>query len=176
MRKMFASLLLLGPLLAACGKIEEPIVPELKGKWGAPGIMKAIDQKRQARVEPASVKAVTPTTHEEMCRVSHVTFGKSAIRVNALGFGFSLFEVTGVKREGSRIILSGTVDKKDPASSGKIELMVRNGEVRFDDIYDASGRSIKYERVPEGERVRSYGATTVGEAMGLFLNVKPCPA
>jgi hypothetical protein len=176
MRKIVTTLLLLVPLLAACGKIEDPIVPELKGKWGSPGVAKAIDQKRQARVEPASMKAVNSTTQEEICRVSYVTFGKSAIRVHTLGFGISLFEITGVKREGSRVILSGTTDRRDPGAAGKIELIVRNGEVRFDDVIDASGRSIKYERVPDGERVRGYGATTVGETLGLFLNVKPCPA
>ena len=177
MRKLLATVLILGPMLAACSKIEEPIVPELKGKWGAPGISEVVGQKRQAQVQQTSTKKdSSPTTHEEVCRVAGVTFGKSAIRVNAFGRDFPLFHIDSVKREGARIVLTGQIDKKHAGTAGKIELVMRNGEVRFDDVYDSTGRSIKYERIPDDDRVRSFGATTVGEGMKLFLDAKPCAA
>ena len=55
-------------------------------------------------------------------------------------------------------------------------LLLRNGEVRFDDIFDETGRSVKYERLPDGHPFRSKGATSLGEALGLVLDAKPCKA
>jgi len=176
MRKVLATLFVLAPLLAACVKAEEPLIPELKGKWGSPGILKAIDQKRQNAIQKASLKPDLPFRPEDLCRVTHVTFDKSALRVHALGFDVSLFDVTEVKREGARLILTGTADKKDPASAGKLILLVHNGEVRFDDILDNRRRSLKNTRVPDGDRMRDYGANTLGDAMKLYLDVKPCPS
>ena len=43
MRKAIASLLVLAPLLAACS-VEQPVLPELKGKWFAPDMIRAMEQ------------------------------------------------------------------------------------------------------------------------------------
>jgi hypothetical protein len=176
MRKARAICLVMGPLLAACGQAEEPIIPELKGKWGAPNFLKAVEQK-QAKAQPAAMRSSSAASKpEDLCRVAHVTFGKSAIRVHTLGFGFSLFDIASIKREGPRITLTTPQEGNDPASSVKIVLMLRNGEVRFDDVLDYRGRTLKYVRIPEGHRVQQYGASTFGEAVEMVLSAKPCPA
>jgi len=176
MRKAFATLLILTPLLAACGKAEEPIMPELKGKWAMPAFLKAVEQK-QAKAQPAAMQSANvPAKPEDLCRVTHLTFGKDAIRVHTLGFGFTLLEIASARREGSRITLTTPAQGKDPASAVNIVLALRNGDVRFEDALDYRGRTLKHARIPEGHRVRQYGASTFGEAMEMVLNAKPCPA
>jgi hypothetical protein len=171
MRKVLALLIVCAPLLAACS-IEEPILPELKGRWSAPNMIKAMEERR--RVEQVSMKTAAPTTQAEMCRAVYVTFGKRAVRANVFGNRIPLFSIDSAKREGSRIILTGRANKANAESAAKIELVLRNGEVRFDDIYDATGRSIKYEPLPE--EARGFGVTALGDLLALMLNVKPCPA
>jgi len=171
MRKVLALLIVCAPLLAACS-IEDPIVPELKGRWSAPAMIKAMEQRR--RVEKASMKTAPPTTQQEMCRAVYVTFGKRAVRANVFGTLIPLFSIDSAKREGSRIVLTGRVNKDNAGSAATIELVLRNGEVRFDDIYDSTGRSIKYERLPD--EARGIGVTALGDLLGLMLNVKQCPA
>jgi hypothetical protein len=34
-----------------------------------------------------------------------------------------------------------------------------------DDIYDERGRSLRYERLPDDNRMRKHGATTLGDAL-----------
>lgn len=172
-RKVFATLVLLAPLLAACGAAEEPLLPELKGKWAPPTIAQAMlsDQMRTQKV------SATPAKEDKnFCRILSVTFSKQRISLNLLGIGITMFHITDAKREGSRLILSGSPDgDKDPRAQGKLVITMQNGQVRFDDIYDERGRSIRYERLPDDHRMRKHGATTVGDAMRQILDVKPCP-
>src|SRR5262249_18001443 len=117
-----------------------------------------------------------PNTPAEMCRAAYVTFGKRSVRATVFGNRVPLFSIESAKREGSRVILTGRVNKNSAESAARIELVLRNGEVRFDDIYDTTGRSIKYERLPDDPGMRSAGVTALGDLLGLMLNVKACPA
>jgi len=171
MRGIVASLIVLVPLLAGC-TFEDPILPELKGRWTAPAMIKAMEERR--RVENVSIKTAAPTTQAEMCRAVYVTFGKRAIRATVRGNRVPIFSIDSAKREGSRIVLKGRVNKNNPESAATIELVLRNGEVRFDDINDATGRSIKYERLPD--EARGFGVHALGDLLGMMLNVKPCAA
>jgi hypothetical protein len=86
-----------------------------------------------------------------------------------------LFYIADVKRDGQRLIVSGGSDS-NKTIHGRIELLLRNGEVRFDDVYDETGRSVKYERLPDGNPARRHGARTLGEAFALFIDARPCKA
>jgi hypothetical protein len=171
MRGIVASLIVLAPLLAGC-TFEDPILPELKGRWSAPAMIKAMEERR--RVEKVSSKTPAPTTQAEMCRAVYVTFGKRAIHAHVFNNRVPIFSIDSAKREGSRILLKGRANKNHAESAGTIELVLRNGEVRFDDIYDATGRSIKYERLPDEARV--FGVHALGDLLAMMLNVKPCAA
>ena len=174
MRKTILTILALAPLLAACGAVEEPLLPELKGKWAPPTIAQAMlsDQMRTQKV------SATPAKEDKnFCRILSVNFTKQRINMSLLGFNVPVFNIRGVKREGNRVIITGNADiDTSAAAQGKLVLLVRNGEVRFDDIYDQTGRSIRYERLPEDHKMRKHGANTLGDAMKLILDVKPCPA
>lgn len=170
MRYAMLTLLLLAPLVAACGKAEEPLIPELQGRWAPPTTSKAMEQPRVQQVSNP------PKQDPNFCRILHVTFSKERIALNLLGIGVTVFHISGMKREGQRLILSGTPDgDKNPAAQGKLVVLLRDGEVRFDDVYDERGRSLRYERLPEGHAMRKHGATTVGDAFKQLLDVKPCP-
>jgi|SRR5581483_8212522 len=171
MRGIVASLIVLVPLLAGC-TFDDPILPELKGRWTAPAMIKAMEERR--RVEKVSMKTPAPTTQAEMCRTVYVTFGKRSIRASVFGNRVPIFSIDSAKREGSRIVLTGRIDKSNAESAAKIELVLRNGEMRFDDIYDATGRSIKYERLPD--EARQFGVHALGDLLGLMLDLKPCAA
>jgi hypothetical protein len=174
MRKTILGLALLAPLLAACGAAEEPLLPELKGKWAPPTTAQAMlsDQMRTQKV------SATPAKEDKnFCRILSVTFSKQRIAMNLLGLPLTVFHIRDVKRDGNRITITGSADNdSNPSAQGKLVLIVRNGEVRFDDIYDERGRSIRYERLPDDHRMRKHGATTLGDAMRQILDVKPCPA
>lgn len=169
MRKANAALLLfsLSPLLAGCGSGEQPLVPELKGRWTSPQLVKVMRYANEADPLKAS-----PGT--DACSATYVTFGLGYISTKFHGYGTPIYDVAEVKREGARVIVTGI--ERYNGRPGKLVLLLRNGEVRFDDIYDARGRSIKYERLDNENRLRKYGATTIGEAMSLYLDVKPCTA
>jgi hypothetical protein len=170
-RKVFMTLLIMAPLLAACGKVEDPIVPELKGRWDIISLHKMKDARTVGSSKPA------PPDTSDNCAVSYVTFGKTRIVIRLLGVPVPVFHVTDVKVQGPRIILTGGMTPNPkPSETGKLELVLRNGGIRFDDIIDERGRSIKYERIPDGHTLRSKGANTLGEAMQMFLDLKPCKA
>jgi hypothetical protein len=135
MRRIIASPILLVPLLAGC-TFEDPILPELKGRWSAPAMINAMEERRP--VEQFSMKAAAPTTQAEMCRAVYVTFGKRAIRASVFGRRVPSFSIDSAKREGSRIVLKGRASNNNAESAATIELVLRNGEVHFDDIYDAT--------------------------------------
>jgi hypothetical protein len=165
-RKVLVTMLLLAPLLAGCGKDEEPLIPELKGRWDVLSYAKR--QVQRASTAPQSVKA---DAKFDNCDASYVTFSKRGIAINVLGFPLARFPVTSARREGQRIILAVAFDQ---SARGQIELLMRSGELRFDDILDDTGRSIKYERLPDGNPMRQRGATTLGEGFQEFLDLKPC--
>src|SRR4051812_1272666 len=126
MRGIVASLIVLVPLLAGC-TFQEPILPELKGQWTAPAMIKAMEERR--RVEKVSMNTAAPTTLAEMCRAAYVTFGKREVRATVFGNRVPIFSIDSAKREGSRIVLTGRIDKRNAESAAKIELVLRNGEV-----------------------------------------------
>jgi hypothetical protein len=170
-RRVVATMLVVAPLLAACGKAEEPLIPELKGRWDIISLHKL--QEARGTVGSGTRQ---PNTSDN-CAVSYVTFGKSRIVIRLLGLPVPVFHVIDTKVQGQRVILTGGMEANSkPSESGKLELLVRNGEVRFDDLIDERGRSIKYERIPDGHPLRSKGANTLGEAMQMFLDLKACKA
>jgi hypothetical protein len=105
----------------------------------------------------------------------YVTFSKHAITMHMLGIPLSIFAIADMKREGSRLTLT-VADSAKSTSHGRLVLLLRDGGVRFDDLFDEHGRSLKYERLPDDHASRKHGATTVGEATQLFLDLKPCTA
>jgi len=167
-RKIFVSLLAVAPLLAGCGKAEEPLIPELKGRWDMLSNFSAAIAVRVA----GPAQPVPQPARGDRCAVSYVTFAKSGIHIQAFGMRHPVFQVSGTKREGQLLTLTGRISPVTP--EGKLVLLVRKDEVRFDDVFDETGRSIKYERVPDDNPARRFGATTLGEAMQLILDLKPC--
>ena len=173
MRKVFAAMLIVAPLVAACGMAEEPLVPELNGRWDVLSKFKSdrtVGMSSRAEPQPAAV---------DTCRAGYITFSKRRIAMHTLGIPLSIFHIADVKRNGQRLTLTGGMDSgKSPSASpqGKLVLLLRNGEVRFDDIIDENARSVKYERLPDGHPLRNKGATTLGEGLQLLLDVKPCKA
>ena len=171
MRKNFAALLIVAPLLAACGGTEQPLIPELKGRWDMADPAK-IQKMRAER----GLRAQTTTADVDSCKVAYLTFSKHAVVMRMMGISLPLFPVADVKRDGQRLILTGGSDSSSLASHGKLVLLLRNGEVRFDDLLDEHGRSMKYARLPDESPMRRQGMTTFGEAFGMLLDVKPCKA
>jgi hypothetical protein len=55
----------------------------------------------------------------------------------------------------------------------QIELILRNGELRFDDIIDQRGQSIRYDRF-DNETARRLGVSTTGDVFRLLFDLKPC--
>jgi hypothetical protein len=168
-RKIAVCLLVVAPLLAACGRMEEPLTPELKGRWDLVSL-----HKMQQAGTVGSSRATQPDT-SDYCALSNVTFGRTRIVMRLMGLPVPIFHVADVKVMGQRVIITGGMQPNPPPNQqGKLELLVRNGGISFDDIIDERGRSIKYERIPDGHPLRSKGANTLGEAMQLFLDLKPC--
>jgi hypothetical protein len=170
-RKVFAILSVVAPLMAACGKVEEPLIPELKGRWEV--------LSNFAKTQPERVRVAGPAqpdaTAKDYCRVMYVTFSKHAITMHMMGIPLSLFHIADMRREGPRLTLT-VADSAKSASHGRLVLLLRDGGVRFDDLFDERDRSVKYERLPDDHASRKHGATTVGEATQLFLDLKPCTA
>ena len=54
-----------------------------------------------------------------------------------------------------------------------IELILRNGEIRFDDVIDQRGRSIRYDRF-DNETAQRVGVSTTGDVFRLLFDLKPC--
>jgi hypothetical protein len=168
MRKVFAVLLIVAPLLAACGKDGEPIIPELKGRWD---VLSLHNMPRGTVGQSSAPQRVSNSSQPafDNCSVTYVTFPKQGVVLRTLGIPMTIFPVAEAKRANARVILTA-------AGGGKIMLLMQNGELRFDDIVDPRGRSRRYERLPDGHDLRSKGANTIGEAFGLLLDLKPCKA
>ena len=169
MGRIVRALILALPLIAAGCTAEEPLVPELKGRWAAPNAVKL----RYALLVDRLDNPPPPPVVTDNCKTEYVTFGKQLITVYANGQVNPLFLVKEVKRDGTRLILKGRTPVTVGGSQATIELLLRNGEVRFDDIIDQTGRSIRYERI-ENEQARRVGVTNVGDLFRLVLDLKPC--
>ena len=156
--------LVLGGCLAG-----EPLAPELEGRWAAPRaahLQLALLADRTAGPLPVAAAA------DADCRVQYVSFEKRGIMLYKDRKVYPLFAVRDVKREGSRFILS--VSTPFPGGDAmKIELILRNGELRFDDIIDQRGRSIRYDRF-DNETARRLGVSTTGDVFRLLFDLKPC--
>ena len=172
MRNAFALMMVAAPLIAACGMAEEPLVPELKGRWE---VLSNLAKPQPERVRVAGPAQPDATTKDD-CRLMYVTFSKQAITVYTLGVPVPLFHIADMKREGQRLSLTVRSEPRKSAPASKLVLLLRDGGVRFDDIFDERGRSVKFDRLPEGHASRRNGATTVGEASQLLLDVRPCRA
>lgn len=170
MRKVLVAMLVVAPLVAACGRAEEPLVPELKGRWD---VLSKIKSERAVRVSSQAQPVAV-----DSCRAAYITFSKRKITMHTMGVALPVFHIADVKRDGQRLIITGGDSERNTSASphGKLVLLLRNGEVRFDDIIDERGRSVKYERLPDGHPLRSKGATSLGDGFQLVLDVKPCKA
>jgi hypothetical protein len=160
---LFFSLL----LLTGCG--EEPLLPELQGRWAAPNaakIRKAILINAYPNAPAADAK--------DPCSNDYVTFGKPRIMLHSNGKTTPLFVVSEARREGSRIILMG----REPTlggGEGRLDLLLRKDEIRFDDIVDKKGRSVRYQRF-EIAAAREVGLTSLGDVLQLVFDLKACRA
>ncbi len=162
---------LLIPLLLlsqGCVPGHDPLLPELKGRWSAPNAAKL-------RYAVAAERYANPPAQTESgdCRNEYVTFEKYGVVVYVNGQVNPVFMVQAVARDGARLILDGNAPIVAGGHKARIELVLRNGELRLDDIVDERGRSILYERF-ENEQARRLGITTVGDVFRLVLDVKPC--
>jgi hypothetical protein len=156
--------LLLGGCLA-----EEPLAPELKGRWAAPQAARlqlALLADRTGGLPPVAAPV------DADCRVQYVRFEKRGIMLYKDRKVYPLFAVREVKREGSRLILA--VSTPFPGGEAMtIELILRNGELRFDDIVDQRGRSIRYDLF-DNDKARRLGVSTTGDVFRLLFDLKPC--
>jgi hypothetical protein len=170
MRKAWMVLLAAAPLLAAC-QDGEPILPELKGRWDVISLHDLAQQRPSTVGQSSAPQRISNTPAGfDNCSVTYITFTKQGVVLRTLGIPMTVFPVTEAKRANARITLTAG------ANGGKIMLLMQNGELRFDDILDPRGRSLRYERLPDNSNLRGKGATTIGEAFGLLLDLKPCKA
>jgi hypothetical protein len=170
-RQALLATLLLLPLLAGCLVKHDPLTPELKGRWAAPNAAKLRVALAADRLSNAALAAAP---EEASCLDQYVTFEKRGIMLYMDRKVHPLFAVSNVRRDGARLILTGNAPVPG-GSEAKIELLLRHGEVRFDDIIDQRGRSIRYERF-DNEQAQRVGVKTIGDIFRLVLDVKPCRA
>jgi hypothetical protein len=171
MRRSILPLLLFSVLLAGCG-LDEPLAPELQGRWAAPNATKLRFALIADRLQDST--PIPTVEHDTGCSQQYVTFGKKrGISLHIDGKISPLFLVREVKRDRSRLILVGHAPLAAGSTAAQIELKLRDGQVRFDDIVDERGRSIRYDRL-ENERARRVGITTIGDVFRLVLDLKPC--
>jgi hypothetical protein len=162
---------LLTPLLLlslGCVPGQDPLLPELKGRWSAPNAAKL----RHAAAAERYANPPAQTASGD-CRNEYVTFEKFGVALYMNGQVNPVFMVQAVKRDGVKVILDGYAPIVAGGHKARIELVLRNGEVRLDDVVDERGRSILHERF-DNEQARRLGITTVGDIFRLVLDVKPC--
>jgi hypothetical protein len=150
--------------LAGCSPKDDPLLPELKGRWAAEAAVKLRSGLRPADKTPAST--------QELCRTDYVTFGKRAVTLHSGGQAKPFFVVREVRRDRSRIILVGAAPVFG-ADSSSVELVLRNGEIRLDDVIDERGRSVRYQRFENAEAQQT-GVRTIGDLFGLVFDLKAC--
>jgi hypothetical protein len=171
-------------LLAGCGQSDSPLFPELDGRWaperGAWARVLLAAKSTSAPVAPPSVK--------DLCENEYITFDKfpwpstrnfiGNVTRHRQGQHDTIFMIATARRDGARIILTGQEPNEPLAGSGRtrLELVMRNGEIAFDDIVDQRGRSVRYDTLKIGDPIsaRRAGLNTIGDMFRLLLDVKPC--
>jgi hypothetical protein len=170
MRTVILASFMLLPLLAGCS-LDEPLAPELKGRWATPDAAKL---RLALLANHTQAELPVPRARTADCTREYVTFGKKrGISLHIDGKVYPVFVVREVKRERSRLILVGQAPVTASGQAAKIEFKLRDGQVRFDDIVDERGRSILYDRF-EHEHARRFGITSVGDVFRPVLDIKPC--
>ena len=178
----FSVLIALCVLLAGC--TDNPLLPELSGRW-AP--LKGATARLVLASNNSSVP-ITPPNLADLCRSEYVTFQRFNASRDFLGAVFlhrddrrdPALMVAQAKREGDRIILTGREPSNPLIGSGpaRLELVLRNDELAFDDIIDHRGRSVRYDRIKSPDPTRTYraGITTIGDVYRVLLDLKRCTA
>jgi hypothetical protein len=156
---------------AACIPGDDAPLPELKGRWAAINAAKL-----RALVANAPANAPQPSL-AELCGSEYVTFGKQAVRLHHGGTSNTLFWVREAKRKGARIVLTGKEAERSFAAVAEtqVELVLREGELRFDDVVDPRGRSIRHDRFTAPRSVE-LGFNTIGDVYGLVYDLRACRA
>ena len=143
MRRSILPSLFFLPLLAGCFPADEPLALELAGRWAAPnaGRLRAVLTAERLELPLPTSAAISVAAS---CREQYVMFHKR--RAITLYIDEQIkppFLVNEVRRERARLILTG----KTPLAAGwewsQIEIVLRNGDIRFDDLVDKRGRSIR---------------------------------
>ena len=153
-------------LAAGCVEAQDPLLPELKGRWATEHAVKI------RAVAAGDTRA--PQGLPELCRTDYVAFDKRAITLHRAGKANPFFIAREVKREGRRIILTGGVPVLG-SSDSRLEIMLYDGEIRFDDISNERGRSLRYQRF-ENPSAREIGVKTIGDVFRLTFDLKQCRA
>src|SRR5262245_33126099 len=183
-------------LLAGCVESDNALLPELKGRW-AP--VRSAQVRAVLASNNSSVPAAVPSV-KELCQSEYITFQKYRAGSDFLGRvvlyrkerdpterepvllrnGDTGYLVKDAKREGDRIILIGQEPNHPLAGSGqtRLELVLRNGEISFNDIIDQRGRSVRYDRIKTEDPVRAQraGIVSIGDMFRLVFDLKPCLA
>jgi hypothetical protein len=154
-------------LTAGCLPSEEPLMAELKGRWAAMHAVKL----RHVMGQDSYPAAAEPTTRE-VCRSDYVTFGKNGIALHGQGKTTRFFVAQVVRRDSPRIILQGR-GPMPGSDKGRIELILGNGEVRFDDVIDERGRSLRYDFF-NADGAQKAGIRTIGDVYRLAFDLKQC--
>ena len=169
-------------LLAGCVPGGDPLLPELKGRWAA---VRGAEVRVALASHNASVPVKTPTI-DELCRSEFVTFSKrpatpepgifGAVLLHRAGRAAPVFAVREAKREGERIVLTGHPLARNGQT--RIELILRNGAITFDNIFDQRGRSVRYDlfKAPDPLQARRANIATVGDVFRLMFDLKRCTA
>lgn len=165
MKRIAVAVLLTGLLTGCMG--DRPLLPELKGRWAA----------SNAAVVRYALLTRTPTEFPQpdataVCRTDFITFEKKRIALHSRGETTALFSIRAFKRDGSRLILTGDT----PLPSGKktqLTLVLEGDTVRFTDIIDRDGRSLKGKQLNYKSAKRA-AVNTVNDIFQPTLNVKRC--
>jgi hypothetical protein len=154
----------------SCVPGQEPLLPELKGRWAAPNAAKL----RYALAAERYPNSPAPAASGD-CRGEYVTFERRRIALHMNAKVTPVMMVSDVRRDGARLILNGNAPMVAGGEKMQVELLLRNGEIRFDDIVDHRGRSVRYDRF-DVEQARRLGVTTVGDIFRIVFDLKPCRA
>ena len=75
--------------------------------------------------------------------------------------------IANAAREGARFVLTGQEPNNPLAGPGRtrLELVLRNGEVAFDNLFDQRGRSVRYDsyKAPDSTSQQRAGLNTIGD-------------
>lgn len=159
--------LLVAMLLLLGGCFEDPLLPELKGRWSSEQLARI----RSSLLTNGSASASEPNL-KDVCRTQYVTFDKRAVTLHSDDRAKPFFMVREMRRDGSRLVLVGASPFM-PIADFRVDLVVGNGEIRFQDISDIAG-SFRDARSHQNEKARRLGTETAGEVFRLFFDLKSC--